>query len=67
MLNLQETLGMASLQMVSLIGDKFPINKVQLLYHGTFYFLFTNLKTDFHGEIIPESYLLNQIQVKCAV
>lgn len=61
MLNLQETSGMASLQMVSLIGDKFPI-KVQLLYHGTFYVLFTNLKADFHGEILPESYLLDSFE-----
>ena len=53
---------MASLQMVSLIGDKFPINKVQLLYHGTFYVLFTNLKADFHGEILPESYLLDSFE-----
>ena len=62
MLNLQETSGMASLQMVSLISDKFPINKVQLLYHGTFYVLFTNLKADFHGEILPESYLLDSFE-----
>ena len=62
MLNLQERLGMASLQMVSLTDDKFRINKVQLLYHGTFYFLFTKLKADFHGEILPESYLLDSFE-----